>query len=112
MSAEPARELLTLADRPTAIFAANDLSAIADDARRPRARARRSPRTCPWSGSTTSPESALIEPPLTTIDQSIQQMGFEAVELLIALIEDPRTAPAGHAADPPRRPPVLPDRPA
>ena len=33
------------------------------------------------------PESALSDPPLTTIDQSIQQMGFEAVKLLIDLIE-------------------------
>ncbi len=33
------------------------------------------------------PESALAEPPLTTIDQSIQQMGFEAVQLLIRLID-------------------------
>jgi LacI family transcriptional regulator len=33
------------------------------------------------------PESALMAPPLTTIDQSIQQMGRLAVELLIGLIE-------------------------
>ena len=33
------------------------------------------------------PESALCEPPLTTIEQSIQQMGFEAVQLLIRLID-------------------------
>ena len=31
------------------------------------------------------PESALTEPPLTTIDQSIQQMGQEAVRLLVDL---------------------------
>ena len=33
------------------------------------------------------PESALTEPPLTTIDQSIQQMGIEAVRLLVDLLE-------------------------
>ena len=33
------------------------------------------------------PESALCDPPLTTIDQSIQQMGYDAVGLLLSLIE-------------------------
>ena len=32
------------------------------------------------------PESALTEPPLTTVDQSIQQMGTEAVLLLLDLL--------------------------
>ena len=35
------------------------------------------------------PESALCEPPLTTIEQPIQQMGDEAVRLLIGLIDEP-----------------------
>jgi LacI family transcriptional regulator len=33
------------------------------------------------------PESALSDPPLTTIEQPIQQMGFDATRLLIGLIE-------------------------
>ncbi|RMB61901.1 substrate-binding domain-containing protein [Tessaracoccus antarcticus] len=33
------------------------------------------------------PESALATPPLTTINQPIQQMGSEALRLLIQLIE-------------------------
>ena len=33
------------------------------------------------------PESAVHSPPLTTVDQSIQRMGFEAVRLLIRLIK-------------------------
>jgi LacI family transcriptional regulator, galactose operon repressor len=45
------------------------------------------------------PESALNDPPLTTIDQSIQQMGFEAVRLLIAAIDDP-SGPAVHVTLP------------
>ena len=50
------------------------------------------------------PESALADPPLTTVDQSIQALGQEAVRLLIDLIEHPeRTGdgadPAHHAAD-------------
>ena len=32
------------------------------------------------------PESALTDPPLTTIDQSIQTMGEEAVRLLVDLL--------------------------
>ena len=35
------------------------------------------------------PESALTDPPLTTVDQSIQAIGREAVRLLIDLIEHP-----------------------
>jgi LacI family transcriptional regulator len=33
------------------------------------------------------PESALSDPPLTTIEQPIQQMGFDATRLLIEMIE-------------------------
>ena len=33
------------------------------------------------------PESALSDPPLTTIEQPIQQMGFDATRLLIGLID-------------------------
>ena len=40
------------------------------------------------------PESALGEPPLTTVEQPIQQMGIDAVRLLIDLIEDPSRATA------------------
>ena len=36
------------------------------------------------------PESALCDPPLTTIDQSIQEMGVEAVRLLLELIDGTR----------------------
>ncbi len=35
------------------------------------------------------PESALTTPSLTTIDQSIQEMGYEAARLLIGLIDEP-----------------------
>ena len=35
------------------------------------------------------PESALVDPPLTTVDQSIQAQGAAAVRLLIDLIERP-----------------------
>ena len=40
-------------------------------------------------GFDNTPESALSDPPLTTVDQSIQTLGSEAVRLLISLIEHP-----------------------
>ncbi|HEX6673487.1 MAG TPA: LacI family DNA-binding transcriptional regulator [Actinomycetes bacterium] len=90
-SEEPARQMLQLDTPPTAIFAANDLSAI---------------RTMEVAGSLglsvpddlsvigfdNVPEAALTEPGLTTIEQPIQRMGFEAVRMLIALIDQ---APSG-----------------
>ncbi len=83
---EAARLMLEGNDRPTAIFAANDVSALAAIG------AARSfgldvPRDLSVIGFDNVPESALSEPPLTTIEQPIQQMGFEAVEVLIGLIE-------------------------
>jgi LacI family transcriptional regulator len=86
MSQEPARQLLTLDDRPTAIFAANDLSAM-QTMHVARTLGLAIPRDVSVVGFDNIPESALIEPPLTTIDQSIQEMGRRAVELLIAVVE-------------------------
>ena len=54
LSAEQAALLLALPDRPTAVFAANDVSAIATIGAA-RAAGLRVPGTCRSSGSTTSP---------------------------------------------------------
>lgn len=86
MSERPARQLLTLDDRPTAVFAANDLSAI-QTLHVARSLGLTVPDDLSVIGFDNIPESALMAPPLTTIDQSIQQMGRLAVELLIGLIE-------------------------
>jgi LacI family transcriptional regulator len=86
MSERPARQLLTLDDRPTAVFAANDLSAI-QTMHVARSLGLSVPDDLSVIGFDNIPESALIGPPLTTIDQSIQEMGRRAVELLIDLIE-------------------------
>ena len=86
MSQEPARQLLTLDDRPTAVFAANDLSAM-QTMHVARTLGLDVPGDVSVVGFDNIPESALIEPPLTTIDQSIQEMGRRAVELLIDVIE-------------------------
>lgn len=88
-----ARELLEAEQRPTAIFAANDVSAIETIAVA-RALDLRVPEDLSVVGFDNVPESALCEPPLTTVDQSIQQMGYEAVRMLIGLIEEPTTPPA------------------
>ena len=84
----PSRELLTLADRPTAVFASNDLSAI-QVLRTASELGLSVPDDLSVVGFDNIPESALVDPPLTTVDQSIQAMGREAVRLLIGLIEHP-----------------------
>lgn len=91
-SSTPIRELLALPDRPTAIFAANDISAIQTMAVA-REMGLRVPEDLSVIGFDNVPESALAEPPLTTIDQSIQALGHEAARMLIGLIEDPTTEP-------------------
>lgn len=87
VAVEPARQLLTRPDRPTAIFAANDLSAIAtvDVARELGLRV---PDDLSVVGFDNIPDSALSSPPLTTVDQPIREMGRCAVDVLIKLIRD------------------------
>ncbi len=82
----PARELLKRTERPTAVFAANDLSAIAtvDVAR---GLGLTVPDDLSVIGFDNVPESALASPPLTTISQPLQRMGAEALRLLVDLIE-------------------------
>jgi LacI family transcriptional regulator len=81
----PAHELLSLPDRPTAIFAANDLSAIrtVEVAREVGLRV---PDDLSVIGFDNVPESALTDPPLTTVAQPIHEMGAAALEMVIDLI--------------------------
>jgi LacI family transcriptional regulator len=81
----PAHDLLSRAERPTAVFAANDLSAIATMTAA-RALGLTIPDDLSVIGFDNVPESALASPPLTTIMQPLQQMGAEALHLLIDLI--------------------------
>jgi len=85
ISAKSARELLTADQRPTAIFAANDISAIATLAVAAEL-GLRVPEDLSVVGFDNIPESALGRPPLTTVDQPIREMGRRAIELLIRLI--------------------------
>ena len=80
-----ARELLSLPEPPTAIFAANDLSALVTlevaaelgfDV----------PDRLSVIGFDNIPESALASTPLTTVEQPIRRMGHDAIGMLIELI--------------------------
>ncbi|MGV9362525.1 MULTISPECIES: LacI family DNA-binding transcriptional regulator [unclassified Amycolatopsis] len=85
ISAASAHALLTGPDRPTAVFAANDISAIATvGAARELGLA--VPDDLSVVGFDNVPESALCSPPLTTVDQPIREMGHRAIRMLIALI--------------------------
>lgn len=86
MARDAARQLLTDANPPTAIFAANDVSAI-ETMHVARELGLQIPRELSVVGFDNVPASALVDPPLTTVDQSIQRMGHEAVHLLLRLIE-------------------------
>ena len=85
ISAASAHELLTSPDRPSAVFAANDISAIATVGAA-RELGLSVPDDLSVVGFDNVPESALCSPPLTTVDQSIQEMGYQAITMLIALI--------------------------
>jgi LacI family transcriptional regulator len=92
VSSASALRLLKSDHRPTAIFAANDISAIATVS----AAAwlgMRVPEDLSVVGFDNVPESVLNSPPLTTIHQPIREMGHSAIELLIRLIH-------GEPADP------------
>ncbi|GAB2461083.1 LacI family DNA-binding transcriptional regulator [Xylanimonas ulmi] len=83
---DAARELLTLPDRPTAVFAANDLSAfgvmeVAHEL------GLRIPQDLSIVGFDDIPEAGSATPRLTTIAQPLQEMGARAVTMLIALLE-------------------------
>lgn len=82
---DAARELLSLPERPTAVFSANDLSAIrvmeiAEQL------GLRVPDDVSVVGFDNVPEAAKATPPLTTVAQPMHEMGAEAVRLLLGLL--------------------------
>ncbi len=87
LSADAARELLTGPDRPTAIFGANDVSAIAA-VEVAAELGLRVPEDLSVIGFDNVPEAALASPSLTTVEQPIHDMGRRAISLLIKLIQD------------------------
>jgi LacI family transcriptional regulator, galactose operon repressor len=84
-SAERTRTLLTSAGPPTAIFAANDVSAIAA-IQAAVGLGLRVPADLSVVGFDNIPESALCAPPLTTVNQPIRQMGERSIQLLLRLM--------------------------
>lgn len=94
----PAQQLLSLPERPTAIFAANDLSAIAT-MEVARGLGLAIPEDLSVVGFDNVPESAMTTPQLTTINIPIQRMGSEALRLLITLL-DGTDAPNTHVRVP------------
>jgi LacI family transcriptional regulator len=85
VSQRQARTLLTGQNRPTAVFAANDMSAIATMETAAEL-GLRVPADLSVVGFDNIPESALCSPPLTTVSQPVRQMGQRSIELLLQLI--------------------------
>ena len=81
-----ARKLLLLPDRPTAIFAANDMSAIGVY-QAAKEFGLQIPRDLSVMGFDNLREAATLNPPLTTIDQSIENMGATATEMIAKLVK-------------------------
>jgi LacI family transcriptional regulator len=81
-----ARELLSLPEPPTAVFAANDQSAfgVIEAAEE---MGLRIPDDLSVVGFDNVPEAAYSNPALTTVDQFIESMGHIATEMLVDLIE-------------------------
>ncbi len=79
--------LLALEDRPTAIFVANDMSAIGVY-QAIREAGLRIPQEISVVGFDNVRESFLLDPPLTTVDQFVMDMGQIAMEMLVKLINN------------------------
>src|SRR5690606_34990441 len=88
-SYEAALHLLDLPDPPTAIFAANDVSAFGViDAIH--ARGLRFPHDVSVIGFDDIPEAAAARPALTTVRQPLAEMGRTAVGMLLEYIAEPQ----------------------
>jgi LacI family transcriptional regulator len=81
-----AQRLLNLSHPPTAIFAANDQSAIGA-LRAAQEAGLHVPDGLSVVGFDNIPEAAYMNPGLTTVDQFIDRMGYIAIEMLISLIK-------------------------
>ncbi len=80
--------LLNLPIRPTAVFAANDLSAFGA-LEAIRERGLEIPRDVSVIGFDDIPEASIVYPKLTTIRQPLIQIGQVAVRLLLEKLDDP-----------------------
>jgi LacI family transcriptional regulator len=80
------QELLRLAERPTAIFAANDLMAMGAMAAL-REAGLRAPDDIAIVGFDDIPAARLVDPPLTTIAQYPERLGARAAQLLLERLD-------------------------
>lgn len=87
-----AQHLLDLPERPTAIFAANDLSAMGT-MEAVRERGLRIPKDISVIGFDDIPQASIAYPKLTTIRQPLDQMGRVGAKLLLEQIENPGRPP-------------------
>lgn len=85
-SYETTQELLQMPEPPTAIFAANDVSAVGV-LRAAKDTGRRVPDDVAIIGYDGTPFTQLTEPPLSTVEQPASEMGRTAARLLIGIIE-------------------------
>lgn len=85
---ERTTELLALDDRPTAIFAANDLTALGI-IEAVRHHGLNIPQDMSIIGFDDIPQALITYPKLTTMRQSLKQMGRVAVKLLLEQLENP-----------------------
>jgi LacI family transcriptional regulator len=81
-----AHALLTLPDPPTAVFAANDLTAI-EMIRVAAERGLTTPRDLSVVGFDDVPQAASSVPQLTTVRQPLIEMGESAVRVLLSMLE-------------------------
>lgn len=89
---EAALKLLDVPNRPTAIFAANDLSAFGV-MEAVQQRGLRIPEDVSLVGFDNLPQASLVYPKLTTIHQPLEQMGQVAVKMLLEQIQTPDLPP-------------------
>jgi len=92
-----AHELLSLPDRPTAIFAGSDLQALGA-LEAARALGLRVPDDVSIVGYDDIPLSRWVSPRLTTVHQPLRQMGVEAAKLVLALRDQQPSAPSSAPA--------------
>jgi LacI family transcriptional regulator len=85
LTAEAAGDLLTSPDRPTAVFAANDMSALGV-LKVARELGLRVPEDLSVIGFDDVPEAANSTPPLTTMAQPLHDLGAQALEMLVDLL--------------------------
>lgn len=85
-TAEAVREMLAREDRPTAVFAANDMSALGV-IEMAQELGLNVPGDLSVIGFDDIPEAASSKPPLTTVAQPLHDLGAQALRMLIELLD-------------------------